>query len=75
MTFSEPCKPGVAVTDLMTGLFAHGAILVALLQREKTGKGQQIHCNLLSTQLATLINIASNFLNAGVEGKAKQREF
>jgi len=64
----EPAKPGVAVTDMMTGLFAHGAILGALYQREKTGKGQQIHCNLLATQLSTLINIGSNYLNAGVEG-------
>jgi crotonobetainyl-CoA:carnitine CoA-transferase CaiB-like acyl-CoA transferase len=65
---AEPCKPGVAMTDMMTGLFAHGAILAALFQREKTGKGQQIHCNLLATQLAALINIGSNFLNADVVG-------
>jgi succinate---hydroxymethylglutarate CoA-transferase len=52
----------------MTGMFAHGAILAALLQRKETGRGQQIHCNLLSTQLAMLINIASNWLNAGVQG-------
>uniref|UniRef100_A0A914M7A1 Uncharacterized protein n=1 Tax=Meloidogyne incognita TaxID=6306 RepID=A0A914M7A1_MELIC len=64
---SEPCKPGVAVTDLMTGLYAHGAILAALLHRDKTGEGQQIQCNLLSTQLATLINIGSNYINAGIE--------
>uniref|UniRef100_A0A915LRS3 CoA transferase n=1 Tax=Meloidogyne javanica TaxID=6303 RepID=A0A915LRS3_MELJA len=65
----EPCKPGVAVTDLMTGLYAHGAILAALLHRDKKGEGQQIQCNLLSTQLATLINIGSNYINAGIEGK------
>nr|CAD2167769.1 unnamed protein product [Meloidogyne enterolobii] len=53
----------------MTGLYAHGAILAALLHRDKTGKGQQIQCNLLSTQLATLINIGSNYINAGIEGK------
>ena len=64
----EPCKPGVAVTDLMTGLYAHGAILAALLHRDKKGEGQQIQCNLLSTQLATLINIGSNYINAGIEG-------
>uniref|UniRef100_A0A183BS31 CoA transferase n=1 Tax=Globodera pallida TaxID=36090 RepID=A0A183BS31_GLOPA len=34
----EPVKTGVAVTDLATGLFAHGAILAALLHRNKTGK-------------------------------------
>uniref|UniRef100_A0A1B6FFJ9 Succinate--hydroxymethylglutarate CoA-transferase n=1 Tax=Cuerna arida TaxID=1464854 RepID=A0A1B6FFJ9_9HEMI len=65
----EPCKPGVAMTDLATGLFAHGAILAALLQRNKTGLGQKIDCNLLSTQVASLINIGSNYLNAGKEAK------
>ncbi len=47
----EPCKAGVAVTDLLTGLFAHGAIMAALLQRETTGRGQKIDCDLLSTQV------------------------
>nr|CAH7727168.1 unnamed protein product [Callosobruchus chinensis] len=63
----EPVKAGVAVTDLATGLYAHGAILAALLQRSRTGKGQKIDCNLLSTQVASLINIGSNYLNAGKE--------
>ncbi|KAH3843885.1 succinate--hydroxymethylglutarate CoA-transferase-like [Dreissena polymorpha] len=65
----EPCKVGVAMTDLSTGLYAHGAILAALLHRRKTGRGQHIDCNLLSTQVASLVNIASNFLNAGQEAK------
>jgi succinate--hydroxymethylglutarate CoA-transferase len=63
-----PCKAGVALTDLMTGLHAHGAIMAALLQRIKTNRGQWIECNLLSTQVASLINIGSNYLNAGKEG-------
>lgn len=65
----EPVKAGVAVTDLSTGLYAHGAILAALIQRMKTGVGQKIDANLLSTQLASLINIGSNYLNAGKEAK------
>lgn len=65
----EPAKVGVAVTDLATGLYAHGAILAALLKREKTGRGQKIDCDLLSTQIASLINIGSNYLNAGKEAK------
>lgn len=65
----DPCKIGVAMTDLSTGLFAHGAILAALLQRTTTGVGQKIDVNLLSTQVACLINIGSNFLNAGIEAK------
>ncbi|KAG5889641.1 hypothetical protein JTB14_028920 [Gonioctena quinquepunctata] len=63
----EPVKVGVAVTDLATGLYAHGAIMAALLKRLKTGRGQKIDCNLLSTQIASLINIGSNYLNAGKE--------
>lgn len=64
-----PSKVGVAVTDLATGLYAHGAIMAALLQRYKTGKGQKVEVNLLSTQIASLINVASNYLNAGKEAK------
>ncbi|GJQ67241.1 hypothetical protein Trydic_g8146 [Trypoxylus dichotomus] len=64
-----PVKAGVAVTDITTGLYAHGAILAALIQRNKTGVGQKIDANLLSTQLASLINIGSNYLNAGREAK------
>lgn len=64
-----PAKVGVAVTDLATGLYAHGAIMAALLQRTRTGKGQKIDVNLLSTQIASLINVASNYLNAGKEAR------
>ena len=46
-----PCKVGVAMTDITTGLYAHGAIMAALLHRHKTGKGQKIDCDLLSTQV------------------------
>ncbi|XP_023012350.2 succinyl-CoA:glutarate CoA-transferase [Leptinotarsa decemlineata] len=63
----EPVKVGVAVTDLATGLYAHGAIMAALIKRSRTGKGQKIDCNLLSTQIASLINIGSNYLNAEKE--------
>ncbi|KAL3282763.1 hypothetical protein HHI36_005930 [Cryptolaemus montrouzieri] len=65
----EPVKVGVAVTDLATGLYAHGAILAALIQRSQTGIGQKIECNLLSTQVASLINIGSNYLNNGKEAQ------
>ncbi|CAH1788937.1 unnamed protein product, partial [Owenia fusiformis] len=65
----EPCRVGVAMTDLSTGLYAYGAIMAALLYRQKTGKGQHIDCNLLATQVATLSHVASNFLNAGIEAQ------
>ncbi|KAH6940117.1 hypothetical protein HPB50_024997 [Hyalomma asiaticum] len=63
----EPCKVGVAITDLATGLYAHGAVMAALLQRNRTGKGQWVNCNLFSTQVSVLANIASNYLNANLE--------
>ena len=47
----EPCRVGVAMIDLSTGLYAYGAIMAALLHRLKTGKGQHIDCNLLNTQV------------------------
>ncbi|XP_029612039.1 succinate--hydroxymethylglutarate CoA-transferase isoform X2 [Salmo trutta] len=46
----DPVRPGVAMTDLATGLYAHGAIMAALLQCHRTGRGVHIDCNLLSTQ-------------------------
>lgn len=61
----RPVKVGVAVTDIMTGLFAQGAIAAALIARERTGKGQKIELSLLETQVATLINIGSSYLLAG----------
>jgi formyl-CoA transferase len=60
-----PVKVGVAMTDICTALHAHGAILAALLERERTGQGQRIDVSLLETQIAALINIASSYLNAG----------
>ncbi|CAL8323804.1 unnamed protein product [Boreogadus saida] len=65
----EPVRPGVAMTDLATGLYAHGAIMAALLQRHRTGRGAHIDCNLLSSQVACLSHIASNYLNAGKEAQ------
>ena len=66
----EPCKVGVAMTDLATGLYAHGTILAALIDRNKTGKGQKIDCDLLATQVSCMANLASSYLNGGMETKA-----
>lgn len=65
----EPCRVGVAMTDLSTGLYAYGAIMAAILHRQKSGRGQHIDCNLLSTQVATLTHIGSNYLNANIEAR------
>ncbi len=65
-----PQKVGVAVVDLLTGLYATNAILAALFHREKTGEGQQIDIALLDVQVATLANQAGNYL---LSGKVPQR--
>uniref|UniRef100_A0A8C1SA61 Succinyl-CoA:glutarate-CoA transferase n=1 Tax=Cyprinus carpio TaxID=7962 RepID=A0A8C1SA61_CYPCA len=65
----DPVRPGVAMTDLATGLYTQGAVMAALLQRQKTGRGLHIDCNLLSSQVACLTHIAANYLNAGIEAK------
>uniref|UniRef100_A0A3P8RTX2 Succinyl-CoA:glutarate-CoA transferase n=1 Tax=Amphiprion percula TaxID=161767 RepID=A0A3P8RTX2_AMPPE len=65
----EPVRPGVAMTDMATGLYAHGAVMAALLQRHNTGRGVHIDCNLLSSQVSCLSHIAANYLNAGKEAR------
>jgi formyl-CoA transferase len=62
----EPVKVGVPLTDVLTALYSFGAVSCALYQRQQTGKGQRISLNLLAMQLATLINIGSNYLVGGV---------
>ncbi|MBW2528557.1 MAG: CoA transferase [Deltaproteobacteria bacterium] len=64
-----PCKVGVAITDVLTGVYASGAITAALFWRERSGKGQYIDCSLLDAQVSGLANIASNYLVAGKEAK------
>ncbi|SHG87981.1 CaiB/BaiF CoA transferase family protein [Ferrimonas marina] len=60
-----PQKVGVAVADLMTGMYAVSAILAALHHRQQSGQGQHIDLALLDTQVAWLANQASNFLVSG----------
>jgi crotonobetainyl-CoA:carnitine CoA-transferase CaiB-like acyl-CoA transferase len=65
-----PQKAGVAVTDILTGLYAAIGILAALAHRERTGMGQHIDIGLLDVQVACLANQAMNYL---VSGDAPQR--
>ncbi|XP_073095170.1 succinyl-CoA:glutarate CoA-transferase isoform X2 [Manis javanica] len=65
----DPVRPGVAMTDLATGLYAYGAIMAGLIQRYKTGKGLFIDCNLLSSQVACLSQVAANYLIGQKEAK------
>ncbi|MCK4721370.1 CoA transferase [bacterium] len=63
----QPVKVGVAITDVLTGVYASGAIMAALLARAKSGKGQYIDVSLLDVQISGLVNIASSYLVAGKE--------
>ena len=60
-----PQKVGVAVVDILTGLYATNAILAALLHRAKSDQGQHIDIALLDVQVATLANQAGNYLLSG----------
>jgi len=62
----EPRKVGVALVDVMAGLHASIGILAALRHRDRTGEGQLVEVDLLSTTLFSLANQASNWLTAGV---------
>ena len=61
-----PQKVGVALTDILTGLYATIGILAALQERNRSGLGQHIDTALLDVQVATLANQASNYLVGGM---------
>ena len=61
-----PQKVGVAVSDLLTGLYLGSAALAALAHRERTGEGQHIDMALLDVAIACMANQATNYLIAGV---------
>ncbi|WP_286978318.1 CaiB/BaiF CoA-transferase family protein [Pseudomonas sp.] len=60
-----PVKVGVALTDIMTGLYSSSAILAALAHRDQSGEGQYIDMALLDVQVACLANQAMNYLTTG----------
>jgi crotonobetainyl-CoA:carnitine CoA-transferase CaiB-like acyl-CoA transferase len=60
-----PCKVGVAITDVCTGIYAYGAICSALHERNRTGLGKRIDLSLLDVQVATLVNMGSSYLVSG----------
>jgi len=61
----QPTKVGVAVSDLVAGLYASVGILGAYVRARETGQGEYIDISLLDAQLATLANQASNYLVSG----------
>ncbi|HEX4035360.1 MAG TPA: CoA transferase [Solirubrobacteraceae bacterium] len=62
---SPPTKVGVALVDVIAGLFASTGILAALAERERSGLGQRVDVSLMGALLAGLVNQASGFLGAG----------
>ncbi len=61
----EPCKVGVAVSDIMCGMYAAVAILAALRAKEASGRGQHIDMALLDAQVAWLANQGQRYLISG----------
>lgn len=61
-----PSKAGVALIDVLAAKDATMGILAALHARERTGRGQRVEVNLLSSLLAALVNQASTYLATGV---------
>jgi crotonobetainyl-CoA:carnitine CoA-transferase CaiB-like acyl-CoA transferase len=66
----QPTKVGVALVDVLTGLYATVGILAALRERDRTGLGQRIEVSLLGSALASLVNQASSYLCTGQPPRA-----
>lgn len=67
-------KVGIPVVDIFTGCYAAIGILAAWGHRQRTGRGQRVEVDLLSSLLAGLANQAANHLNAGLTGRAMGTE-
>ena len=66
----HPTKAGVALIDVIAGLHAALAVTTAIHHREKTGEGQKIEINLMSSALSAMVNQASSFVSAGINPSA-----
>ena len=64
-----PTKYGVAIVDVVTGLYACNGVLGALAARNRTGRGQHVEVCLYDSGIAMLINVASNFLVSGKDAR------
>ena len=65
----QPQKYGIAITDILTGVYATTAILAAVHQRNLTGRGQHIDMSLLDVAVSVTSNQAMNYLSTGVSPK------
>lgn len=61
----EPYKVGVAITDVIAGLYLANAIQAAVRHQSETGQGQYVDVALLDTSIAALVNVVSNYLVSG----------
>lgn len=59
---SGPLKSGVAITDVLTGLYACIGVQAALVERSHSGQGQKIDISLYDSAVSALVNIGSNYL-------------
>jgi formyl-CoA transferase len=64
-----PTKYGVAIVDVVTGLYACNSILGALAARNRTGRGQHVEVCLYDSGISMLINVASNYLVSGKDAR------
>lgn len=62
---SGPLKLGVAITDILTGLYACIGIQSALIERTESNKGQKLDISLYDAAVSSLVNIGSNYLMSG----------
>ena len=70
----QALKPGTALADMLTGLYATIGTLAALQARDHSGTGQHVEVSLMESALAALLNLGSSFLNTGaVPGRSGNR--
>jgi crotonobetainyl-CoA:carnitine CoA-transferase CaiB-like acyl-CoA transferase len=66
---AEPAKIGVALADVLTAHYAHGAICAALFAKARTGEGARLEISIFGATLASLVNVAQAALTTGTEAK------
>ena len=64
-----PAKVGLAICDVMTGIYASFAVMTAIAERERSGEGQHIDMSLLDTTIAAISHINMNYLIGGIVPK------
>jgi formyl-CoA transferase len=65
----EPMKIGVALVDVVTGIFAASATIAALFGAQRDGEGQRVDLSLFESAIAALVNVGSNYLVSGQPAK------